>query len=164
MRKNKVKEKLRLGLPSIGSWISTGNPLVAELMAHMDFDWLAIDMEHNAIDITDVVNCFYAIGTTDTVPFVRVPWNDPQVLKRVLDIGAYGVVIPNVKNQEEANQAVQACRYPPEGFRGIGSIRGRLYGGSDYYQRANEEIVVVVMIEDVQAVEKYRTDMCCTWN
>ena len=118
MRKNKVKEKLQRGEPSIGSWISTGSPLVAELMAHMGFDWLTVDMEHNAIDLDDVVSCFYAIGTTDTVPFVRVPWNDPQILKRVLDIGAYGVVVPNVKSPEEAQQAVQSCRYPPEGFRG----------------------------------------------
>ena len=160
MRKNKVKEKLQLGEPSIGSWISTGSPLVAELMAHMGFDWLTVDMEHNAIDLDDVVSCFYAIGTTDTVPFVRVPWNDPQILKRVLDIGAYGVVVPNVKGPEEAQQAVQSCRYPPEGFRGIGSIRGRLYGGPDYYQRANEEIVVVLMIEDIRAVE--RIEEICT--
>jgi 4-hydroxy-2-oxoheptanedioate aldolase len=154
MRKNIVKEKLQRGEPSIGTWVAIGNPLVAEILAHAGFDWLTMDMEHNAIDIESLQNCFYAISTTDTVPFVRVPWNDPQILKRVLDIGAFGVVVPNVKTPEEAEMAVQACRYPPEGFRGVGSIRGRLYGGPDYFQKANEEIAVILMIEDTQAVRR----------
>ena len=154
MRKNVVKEKLQRGEPSIGTWVSTGNPLVAEVLAHTGFDWLTVDMEHNAIDLENLLACFYAITTTDTVPFVRVPWNDPQILKRVLDIGAYGVVVPNIKTPEEAEMAVQACRYAPEGFRGVGSLRGRLYGGPDYYEKANEEIAVVLMIEDVEGVRR----------
>lgn len=154
MRKNIVKEKLQRGEPSIGTWVAIGNPLVAEILSHAGFDWLSVDMEHNAIDIESLQNCFYAMSTTDTVPFVRVPWNDPQILKRVLDVGAYGVVIPNVKTPEEAEMAVQACRYPPDGFRGVGGIRGRLYGGPDYFQKANEEIAVILMIEDTQAVRR----------
>ena len=154
MRKNPVKQKLQKGEPSIGTWVSTGNPLVAEILAHAGFDWLAVDMEHNAIDMEELLACFYAISTTDTVPFVRVPWNDPQILKRVLDIGAYGVIVPNIKSPEEAELAVQACRYAPEGFRGVGGIRGRLYGGADYYQKANEEIAVILMIEDAEAVRR----------
>ena len=154
MRKNLVKEKLRRGEPSIGTWVSTGDPLAAEILAHAGFDWLSVDMEHNAIDMGDLVHCFYAITTTETVPFVRVPWNDPQILKRVLDIGAYGVVVPNVKSPEEAELAVQACRYAPDGFRGVGSIRGRLFGGPDYQEMANDEIVVVLMIEDTEAVRR----------
>ena len=154
MRENLVKRKLRGNEPSIGTWISTGNPLTAEVLSHAGFDWLCVDMEHNAIDLADVLACFYAIGTTDTVPFVRVPWNDPQILKRVLDIGAYGVVVPNIKTPEEAELAVQACRYAPEGFRGMGTLRGRLYGGPDYYERANEEIAVVLMIEDSTAIRR----------
>jgi 4-hydroxy-2-oxoheptanedioate aldolase len=154
MRKNLVKEKLRRGEPSIGTWVSTGDPLAAEILAHAGFDWLSVDMEHNAIDMRDLLHCFYAITTTETVPFVRVPWNDPQILKRVLDIGSYGVVVPNVKSLEEAELAVQACRYAPDGFRGVGSIRGRLFGGPDYQEMANEEIVVVLMIEDTEAVRR----------
>ena len=154
MRKNVVKEKLQRGEPSLGTWISTGHPLVAEILAHAGFDWLTVDMEHNAIDMQEVQACFYAIATTNTIPFVRVPWNDPQILKRVLDIGAYGVVVPNIKSPEEAELAVQACRYPPEGFRGVGSLRGRLYGGPDYLEKANEEIAVILMIEDTEAVRR----------
>ena len=152
MRKNLVKEKLKRGEPSIGTWLSTSDPLIAEVLAHAGFDWLNVDMEHNAIDLKDLQGCFHAIATTGTVPFVRVPWNDPQILKRVLDVGAYGVVVPNVKSPEEAQRAVQACRYPPEGFRGVGGLRARLYGGPDYYEKANEEIAVVLMIEDSEAV------------
>ena len=154
MRKNTVKEKVRRGEPSIGTWVSSGSPLITEVLAHTGFDWLTIDLEHNAIDLQDAVHCFYAMGGTDTIPFVRVPWNDPQILKRTLDIGAYGVVIPDIKNPEEAEMAVKACRYAPDGFRGIGSTRGALYGGPDYYEHANEEICVVLMIEDVEAVQK----------
>ena len=154
MRKNLVKEKLKRGEPSIGTWISTSSPLVAEILAHAGFDWLTVDMEHTATDLENLQSCFYAISTTDTVPFVRVPWNDPQILKRVLDVGAYGVVVPNVKSPEQAELAVQACRYAPEGFRGVGSLRGRLYGGPDYYEKANEEIAVVLMIEDTEAVRR----------
>ena len=154
MRRNLVKQKLSLVEPAFGTWITTGNPLVAEILAHSGFDWLLVEMEHNAIDMENVLNCFYAITTTDTVPFVRVAWNDPQALKRVLDIGAYGVVVPNVKSPEEAELAVQACRYPPDGFRGVGTLRGRLYGGPDHYEKANEEICVVLMIEDAEGVRR----------
>ncbi len=154
MRKNIVKEKMGRGEPSIGTWVSSGSPLMAEVLSHAGFDWLTVDLEHNAIDMESLLACFYAISTTDTVPFVRVPWNDPQILKRVLDIGAYGVVVPNVRTPEEAERAVQACRYAPEGFRGVGSTRGRLYGGPDYLEKANEEIAVVLMIESTDGVRR----------
>lgn len=154
MRPNKVKRRWQEGQPSVGSWLSLGNPLAAELLAHVGFDWLVVDLEHNAIDLADLQSIFQAIATTDTVPMVRVPGNDPQIIKRVLDIGAYGVVIPNVKSGAEAEQAVAACRYPPQGFRGVGTLRGRLYGGPDYLERANEEIAVIVMIEHIEAVRR----------
>lgn len=154
MRANKVKQQWREGQPSVGTWLSLGNPLAAEILAHVGFDWLTVDMEHNAIDLELTQALFQAIATTDTVPFVRVPWNDPQIIKRVLDIGAYGVVIPNVKDRGEAEQAAQASRYPPEGIRGVGTLRGRLYGGPDYTDHANEEIAVIAMIEDINAVNR----------
>ena len=153
MRKNDVKHKIQAGEPSIGTWLATGSPLAAEILAHQGFDWLNVDMEHNAIDLGQLQALFHAISTTPTIPFVRVPWNDPQVIKRVLDIGAYGVVVPMVQSAEEAERAVGACRYPPEGYRGRGTIRGRLYGGEDYADRANEEICVVLMLETITAVE-----------
>lgn len=152
MRKNIVKEKLKKGEPVIGMWVSMGNPLAAEILAHSGLDWLTIDMEHNPIDMDNMLNCFYAIGTTDTVPFVRVPSNDPVILKRILDAGAHGAVIPDIRTPEQAEQAVKACLYPPDGIRGVGNIRGQLYGGPDYFERVNEETCIVLMIEDVAAV------------
>jgi 4-hydroxy-2-oxoheptanedioate aldolase len=152
MRKNAVKEKLRKGEPSIGTWLAIGHPLAAEVMAHQGFDWLTVDMEHNPIGWDSLLNMLTAISTTNVVPFVRTPWNDPQLIKRILDAGAYGVVIPNVKSREEAKAAVAACRYPPVGIRGLGGTRARLYGGDDYFEKANEEISVHVMIEDREAV------------
>src|SRR3989304_2425133 len=154
MRKNKVKEQWRRGEPSVGSWLSLGNPLAAEIMAHAGFDWLTVDMEHNAIDLAEAQALFQAVATTETVPMARVPWNDPQIIKRVLDIGAYGVVILNVMDREEAERAVGASRYPPDGFRGVGTLRGYLCGGPDYAQHANEEIAVIGMIEHIDAVER----------
>lgn len=154
MRPNRVKQRWREGQPSVGTWLSLGNPLAAELLAHAGFDWLVVDLEHNAIDLADLQAIFQAIATTDTVPMVRVPGNDPFLIKRVLDVGAYGVVVPNVKSVAEAEQAVGAGRYPPQGFRGVGTLRGRLYGGPDYLERANEEIAVIVMIEHIDAVRR----------
>jgi 4-hydroxy-2-oxoheptanedioate aldolase len=154
MRKNTVKEKLRAGKPSIGSWLAIGHPLAAEVMAHQGFDWLTVDMEHNPIGWDALLNMLTAISTTDVIPFVRTPWNDPQLIKRILDTGAYGVVVPNVKSPEEAKQAVAACRYPPAGIRGLGGTRHRLYGGDDYFEHANEEISCHIMIEDKEAVER----------
>ena len=154
MRKNKVKEKLQRGEPSIGGWVSSGSPLASEILAHTGFDWVTVDLEHNAIDLENLLHCFYAIATTDTVPMARTPWNDPQIIKRVLDIGAYGLFVPNISSPEEAEQAVIASRYPPEGTRGMGSLRGQLYGGSDYFDEANNEIPLVLMIEDGEAVRR----------
>lgn len=153
MRPNTVKRKIQAGQASVGSWLATGSSLAAEIMAHQGFDWLTVDMEHNAIDISQTQAIFHAVATTDCIPFARVPWNDPQIIKRVLDAGAYGVVIPTVESVDQAEQAIDACRYPPDGHRGMGTIRGRLYGGDDYTTHANEEICVVIMLETITAVE-----------
>ena len=156
MRPNKVKVQLRSGEPSLGTFMSLGSPLGAEQLAHVGFDWLLIDQEHGAIDATLTQYLLQAISTTDTVPLVRVPWNSGDWIKRALDAGAYGLVIPMVTTRREAEDAVEACRYPPLGSRSIGGIRTRLYGGSDYVQHANEEILVIVQIEHVRAVENAR--------
>src|SRR5919198_3529624 len=156
MRPNKVKRQLRAGEPSIGTWLSLGSPLAAEQLTHAGFDWLNIEQEHAAIDATLTQYILQAISIGETVPMVRVPWNTGDWVKRALDAGAYGVVIPMVNSREEAELAVRACKYPPEGLRSVGGIRTRLYGGPDYVQHANEEIVVVIQIEHVEAVKHPR--------
>ena len=121
-----MKEKLAEGKPSIGTWISAGSPAMVEILAATDLDWLTMDMEHTAIDYTALGGCLMAMRGTATVPFVRVAWNDPALIKRALDIGALGVVVPTVQSVEDAENAVKASRYAPDGERGIGPARGVL--------------------------------------
>ena len=128
-------------------------------MAHAGFDWLCIDMQHGVIDYNDTVEMLRGISTTDTIPFVRVPWNDPPSLMKVLDAGAYGVVIPLVNNREEAERAVWACRYPPQGGRSFGPARATMYAGEGYVDEANDEIAVICMIETASALMPQRSKM-----
>ena len=154
MKKNRVKELWREGKAAIGTWLVLGSPITAEIMANLGFDWLVIDTEHGSIDIGTTQSIIQAINTTDTVPMVRVPWNDPMPIKRALDAGAYGLVIPMVNSREEAIRAVRASRYPPAGIRSYGGPRARLYGGLDYFEHANEEIALIVQIEHIDAVNR----------
>ena len=120
MRPNKVLRAWREGRQTIGGWLSTPSGHSAEVMANIGFDWLCIDMQHGAIDYGDVIEMCRAISTTETTPFVRVPWNEPAMIMKVLDAGAYGVIVPLVNSREEAEQAVWSCRYPPAGGRSSG--------------------------------------------
>ena len=147
MRPNTTLQAWREGRQTLGSWISLANTQVAELMAHFDFDWLCVDMQHGLVDFSDVCSMLPAISTTSTTPFVRVPWNEPHIIMKALDAGAYGVIVPMINNADDAARAVAACKYPPLGMRSYGPARAVLYGGPDYGQRANEEIAVVLMIE-----------------
>ena len=156
MRPNKVKRQLHAGEPSIGTWLSLGSPLAAEQLTQAGFDWLNIDQEHSAVDATLTLAVLQAISVGETVPLIRVPWNSGDWIKRALDAGAYGVVVPMVNSREEAEQAVKACKYPPEGARSVGGIRPRLYGGLDYVQHANDEIVVIIQIEHIEGVRHAR--------
>src|SRR5688572_33449737 len=96
-------------------WLSACSPFLTEHLAAVGFDWLLVDAEHSAVDLQTMVQMFQAISHGDTMPLARVPWNDPVHIKRVLDSGAYGVVVPWVNSREEAEKAVSACRYPPDG-------------------------------------------------
>ncbi|MPZ99427.1 MAG: 2,4-dihydroxyhept-2-ene-1,7-dioic acid aldolase [Dehalococcoidia bacterium] len=154
MRPNHVLRNWRNGGQTVGAWLSINSSFTAEAMAHSGFDWLCIDMQHGVIDYSDAMPMLQAISTTDTVPFVRVPWNDPAIIMRVLDAGAYGVVVPLVNNREEAERAVWAVRYPPAGGRSSGPARAAMYGGSDYQTHANDEMACIVMIETAEAIEK----------
>ena len=154
MRPNTVKRLWADDQPAFGIWLSTCSTLAAESMAHSGWDWVVVDGEHSPVDLLTMVQMFQVISSTDTIPMARVHWNDPVEIKRILDGGAYGVVIPWVNNRAEAEQAVSACRYPPDGLRGFGPYRGALYGGPDYGAEANNEIACIVQIETVEAVER----------
>ena len=152
MRENTVKSAWKAGKGTIGAWLSIPSSYSAETMAHQGFDWLCVDMQHGVIDYRDAVAMFTAISTTSAIPFCRVPWNDPAIVMKVLDAGAYGVVVPLINTRADAELAVAACRYPPEGIRSNGANRGLLYGGPDYVRAANAQIACVVMIETRQAI------------
>jgi 4-hydroxy-2-oxoheptanedioate aldolase len=154
MRPNRIKRLWREDRPAFGVWLSACSPFLTEHVAAVGFDWLLVDAEHSAVDLQTMVQMFQAISTGEAMPLARVPWNDPVQIKRVLDSGAYGVVIPWVNTRREAEEAVSACRYPPDGQRGFGPWRAALYGGRDYVRHANEEIACIIQIETVAAVER----------
>jgi 4-hydroxy-2-oxoheptanedioate aldolase len=156
MRVNHVKQRLRQGEPSIGTWFSLPSPEAAEQVSQLPFDWIVIDSEHNAVDIRTLAQMFMAMSNTGIAPMVRIPWNAPENFKRVLDAGAWGIVVPMVNSREEAEQAVQATRYYPEGNRSVGGGRHAIsFGtsGADYFKNANEQILLVAMIEHIDGVE-----------
>ncbi len=153
MRDNHVLQAWRANQQTVGGWLAVASPFTAELMAQVGFDWLCLDMQHGLLDYNDVKQMLPAIATTDTIPLVRVPWNEPYEIMKVLDAGAYGVIIPLVNNREEAHQAVAACRYPPAGIRSFGPARAAIYGGKGYAEGANDQLACIVMIETAEALE-----------
>lgn len=152
MRSNHVLQAWRADKQTVGAWLSIDSLYTAESMSHVGFDWLCMDMQHGLLDYNDVKKMLPAISTTNTIPFVRVPWNEPYEIMKVLDAGAYGVVVPLVNNREEAERAVAACRYPPDGIRSFGPARAAMYAGRGYVESANTEIACIVMIETAEAL------------
>ena len=153
---NPVKKLLRQGKKTAGAWVQTGSPVTAEIMAQAGFDLIMLDLEHAPGDNMTLVHMCQALGGTDAVPMVRATWNDFVQIKRILDAGAYGVLVPYVNNREEAEAAVRACKYPPEGIRGVaGSPRAAGYGRNkgDYLGRANDELLILTAVETEEAVE-----------
>ncbi len=154
MRENRLKAMWRRGEPAFGAWLTIPSSLSAEAMAHQGYDYVCIDMQHGAIDYSDAFTMLQAISTTDATPVVRVPWNEPGIIMKMLDAGAMGIIIPMVNGADEARAAVSACRYFPEGARSYGPVRTTFYGGPDYFQHANAEVACIPMIETKQAVER----------
>ncbi|HLI10819.1 MAG TPA: aldolase/citrate lyase family protein [Alphaproteobacteria bacterium] len=153
MRPNNVKTVWGRGGCVINGWLCIPSSFSAEVMATLGWDSLVIDLQHGLIDYRDAVLMMQAISTTSTTPLVRVPWNDPAIIMKCLDAGAYGVICPMINNRAEAERFVGACRYPAAGYRSSGPIRGLLYGGSDYQTKANETIVTLAMIETLEGIE-----------
>ena len=154
MRKNKIKELFKNGKPIINSWLSIPNSFSAEVMANQGWDSLTIDMQHGIIDYSNAVNMLQAISTTTTTPMARVNWNEPGQIMKILDAGCYGIICPMISNRKEAENFVNACQYPPNGYRSFGPIRASIYGGSDYAKHANNEILKLAMIETKEALIK----------
>src|SRR5215813_6672140 len=161
MRPNKIKQMWKAGkCPTLG-WLSISHGLTAEVMARLGFDALCVDLQHGTSEMKDDGPMLQAISQTDTVPVVRVAWNDPAAIMKALDLGAYGIIVPLVNDAKEAAMAVAACRYPPVGMRSSGPVRAIHYGGADYQSKANDEIVIMAMIETKQGIANLDT-ICAT--
>lgn len=152
MRKSAIKAKMLRGEATTNGWCALGSPYSAELLGHAGFDSVTVDLQHGMFDFTQALTMLQALSSTPAVPIVRVPWNDTAVIMHLLDAGAYGVICPMINNRQEAEKLVAACRYAPVGMRSYGPARGLLFGGPDYFDHANDEIVVFAMIETLEGI------------
>lgn len=150
-----LKSKLMNGKLTIGSWITIGHPSIIEIMLQSPFEWLAIDMEHSSIGLETAQQLIATIEANGATPLVRVEDNDPVMIKKVMDAGAQGVIIPMVNSEEEAMRAVASVKYPPFGKRGVGLYRAQKYGEDfDGYRKWQaENSIVIVQIEHIDAVK-----------
>jgi len=154
--RNRAKRLLAEKKKLSAAWLQAASPITAEIMAKAGFDILMVDMEHGPGDIMNLISQMQAISHYEAVPFVRAPWNDFVTIKRILDAGVSGILVPYVNNAKEAARAVSACKYPLEGIRGIApSPRAGGYGMNqrDYLDYANEELDVLVAVETKTAVD-----------
>lgn len=153
MRENAVKRLWREDKPALGGWLSIGNTFSAEVMAAQDLDWLCLDMQHGVIGYDTAVPMLQTISATGVTPIVRVPWCEPAMIMKMLDAGAYGIIVPLVNDRAQAEAAAAACRFPPQGIRSHGPTRAAYYAGFDYLTHANEEVLCIPQIETVEAME-----------
>jgi 2-keto-3-deoxy-L-rhamnonate aldolase RhmA len=151
-----LKKKLAAGVACPGVWLRLPSPTVVEIIGGSGVDWVLMDDEHSACNPETLQYMLMALRGTETVALVRVPWNDPVLIKKALDMGWDGVVVPQVNNPEDARRAVEACRYPPQGKRGFGPMRASNYyrDQDDYVRLANEAIFCAIQVEDVRAAER----------
>lgn len=160
MRVNKVKQALKAGKPSVGTWLSLGSITAARFMARAGLDWLTIDMEHSLVGWETATHMFASIAEAGCLSLCRVPANRHDHIKRALDNGAQGVVVPMVNSRQEALDAVAACKYPPVGNRSVGgSVHALNFDctANEYYARVNDELLVVLQCEHIQSVENADT-------
>lgn len=156
MRPNPVKRALKEGKPSIGTWLSLGNILAARFLARAGFDWINIDIEHSLVGWETITHILAATADANCTALARVPANRHDHIKRVLDNGAHGLVVPMVNSRQEAEDAVSAVLYPPKGTRSVGGSAHALNfdtNAADYYAHANDELLIVLQCEHIQSVE-----------
>ena len=155
-RENVLKQRLAKGESVFGCWVDTGSCTVIEILGHAGFDFVVIDLEHGQGDIGSATEMIRAAQVTGMSAVIRVPSNDPIFLKRILEVGADSLMIPQIETAVEAQAAVRACRYPPQGARGYAApvVRASSYGKvKDYIHRANENLLLILQIESASAVK-----------
>lgn len=151
---NRLKKKLSEGKVCYGATITMSSPVVAEIMSHLDYDWLWFEMEHTTMSEESLLAMLQATNGSDVSTIVRAPWNDKTMIKRLLDTGVDGIIIPLVRTKQEAEDAVRAIKYPPVGERGAGLARAQCYGlhMGEYLSTANDDVMTILMIEHIDAV------------
>lgn len=155
LMQNAFTHAITTGKKQIGLWISMSSPFSAEVVAPAGYDWTLIDMEHSPNDYFSVLGQLQAFAASETTAIVRPEWNEPVVVKRLLDLGVPGLLFPMIQTVEEAEKAVASTRYPPHGNRGVaGSTRANKFGRvTDYVARVEEETTVILQLETAAAVE-----------
>lgn len=157
MRKNKLKQLWSEGGVAINAWLAIPSTYTAEIVGHQGFDSVTVDLQHGMIGFDTAIRMFQALSSTPAVPMARVARNDPALIMQLLDAGAYGIICPMVSTREQAQDFVHACRYPPFGNRSFGPARGMLYGGADYFEEADNEILTFAMIETLEGLKNLDT-------
>jgi 4-hydroxy-2-oxoheptanedioate aldolase len=152
MRTNGLHSVWEAGRYALNAWLSIGSSYSAEILAHLPYDAVTVDLQHGMFDFETALGMLQAISTSTSVPMVRVPENNPWLIQKVLDMGAYGVICPMIDTRDEGEAFVRAVRYPPLGDRSFGPARALLYGGDDYAKRANETLLSWAMIETETAL------------
>ncbi len=149
-----LKQKLKNNELTIGSWIMMGNPMSVEVMALAGFEWLVIDIEHTSITMETAQTLITTIQAQNIKALVRVSKNEEVVIKKILDMGADGIIVPMVSSKEDAEMAVDYAKYPPVGKRGVGLYRASGYGTKfeEYKKWVDEELVIIAQIEHIDAV------------
>ncbi len=147
-----MRQRWASGEAALGGWLGIPNAYSAEMVARRDFDYVCIDAQHGLVDYSDTWHMLQAINLGSATPLVRVPWNEPGIIGKSLDAGARGVIIPMVNTRAEAEAAVAACRYPPDGSRSYAGARVVRQEGSDYFANANADVAVIPMIETTEAL------------
>ena len=150
---NKLLEIWKSGKPVINSWLSIPNSFTAEAFGKMGWDSVTIDMQHGQNDYSTSIPMLQSLSSSKSVPMVRVPWSEPGIIMKMLDLGVMGIIAPMINNKDDCEKFVSYCYYPPIGQRSFGPMRAQLVHGSDYFTNANKNILSFAMIETKEAVE-----------
>lgn len=153
MQNNRLKPIFEAGDAALNGWLHIPSTWSAEVMARAGWDSVTVDMQHGMHSMESAIQLVQAISITDAVPLVRVNWNTPGEIMRLLDAGAYGIICPMVNTRAECEAFVGACLYPPLGYRSLGPTRAKLALGMDYADHANDEILTIAMVETKEALD-----------
>jgi 4-hydroxy-2-oxoheptanedioate aldolase len=156
MRPNLTKQRAQAGKPALGTMCNAASPLIAEWLGHSGYDFIVVDLQHGENNLDSVSVMLQALSSTPATPIVRVPANVPMYIQRVLDLGAYGVIVPLVNTRAQAEAVVESIRYAPAGARSWGPVRGAIYGGADYFTQSAATLLTLVMIESAEGLRNAR--------